>query len=117
MDSPRHVFARTVPNCRPDEPQSDGPGDTDTEHLMRRYVIPVCGYVAVMMTIGEPALARERSHHHRHHWTLKHSHHSWRDHATSHHARHWRSSRRHVVWAQPYAPAVAQTIDAPFAWQ
>jgi soluble lytic murein transglycosylase-like protein len=85
---------------------------------MHRCVIPVCGYVAVMMTIGDPALARERSHHHRHHWTSKHSHHhSLRGHAPSRHARHWRSTRRHVVLAQPYAPAVAQTIEGPFAWQ
>jgi len=84
---------------------------------MHRYVIPVCGYVAVVMTMGEPALARERSHHHRHHWTLKHSHHhSLRSHATTYHARHWRV-RRNVILAQPYAPTVAQSIDGPFAWQ
>ena len=82
-----------------------------------RYVIPVFGCVAVMMAFGDEAVARERSHHHRHHWTLKHSHHSLRGHAVSHHARHWRGTRRHVVLAQPYAPTLAQPIQAPFAWQ
>jgi soluble lytic murein transglycosylase-like protein len=81
-----------------------------------RYVIPVFGCVAVMTAFGGEALARERSHHH--HWTSKHSHHhSLRGHAVSHHARRGRSIRRHVVLAQPYAPTVAQQIEAPFAWQ
>jgi soluble lytic murein transglycosylase-like protein len=81
-----------------------------------RYAIPVFGCVAVMMTFGDEALARERAH--RHHWTLKqHHHHSLRNHATSHHARRWRTVRRHVVWAQPYTPMVAQSIEGPFAWQ
>src|SRR5262245_138287 len=111
MTAPRYSHRLQLHHCRifagsntshapsspapcPTRPRRDAEsraGATDTEYLMHRYVIPVCGYVAVVMTMGEPALARERSHQHRHHWTLKHSHHhSLRSHATTYHARHWR---------------------------
>jgi soluble lytic murein transglycosylase-like protein len=112
---PRHGFARRAPNYRPLERTVTGAGRRFTEHLMHRYVIPVCGCVAVMMTAGEPALAR--SHHHRQHWTLRHSHHhSLRSQIVSHHAYRGRSMR-HLAVAQPYAPMAAQSVEGPFAWQ
>jgi soluble lytic murein transglycosylase-like protein len=67
-----------------------------------------------MMMLAEPAVARERSHHHRHVWkskhSLHHSHHSWR---TS--SRHWRHRGVAVAWQQPFA--AVQPVSETSAWQ
>jgi soluble lytic murein transglycosylase-like protein len=83
---------------------------------MRHLVMPISACVALVTALGQPALARERSHHHRHAWASKHSvHHSLRSYAYSRHGQRWRH-RRVVRQVDPYP--VSGSVPAPrFAWQ